>query len=208
MHCFAHCRIAADAGVDAAEVHLANKKNCINFIKFEMSSNCRALPAKCIHIQTNIFIYACGCVCVAERVLCVCVWIYISNDIVGWSTAESRRRCHCQPLPLLLAPFCPCYCFCFWLCLCHCRVQFAAILKIVHQNPQSNLLRCFMTVLRAADFTPLKTTAQPTHNTHTHTTHTPIRNTHFTCKSCINFCRHNTNNNKVTHCRVAHWSCG
>lgn len=88
------------------------------------------------------------------------------------------------------------------------RVQFAAILKIVHQNPQSNLLRCFMTVLRAADFTPLKTTAQPTHNTHTHTTHTPIRNTHFTCKSCINFCRRNTNNNKVTHCRVAHWSCG
>lgn len=107
MHCFAHCRIAADAGVDAAEVHLANKKNCINFIKFEMSSNCRALPAKCIHIQTNIFIYACGCVCGAERVLCVCVWIYISNDIVGWSTAENRRRCHCQPLPLLLAPFLP-----------------------------------------------------------------------------------------------------
>lgn len=100
MHCFAHCRIAADAGVDAAEVHLANKKNCINFIKFEMSSNCRALPAKCIHIQTNIFIYACGCVCVAGL---VCVWIYISNDIAGWSTAESRRRrhrCHCLPLPL------------------------------------------------------------------------------------------------------------
>lgn len=63
------------------------------------------------------------------------------------------------------------------------RVQFAAILKIVHQNPQSNLLRCFMTVLRAADFTPLKTTAQPTHNIHRHNTHTPIRNTHFTCKS-------------------------
>lgn len=90
------------------------------------------------------------------------------------------------------------------------RVQFAAILKIVHQNPQSNLLRCFMTVLRAADFTPLKTTAQPTHNTLTHTqnAHINTRNTHFTCKSCINFCRNNTHNNKVTHCRVAHWSCG
>lgn len=136
MHCFAHCRIAADAGVDAAEVHLANKKNCINFIKFEMSSNCRALPAKCIHIQTNIFIYACGCVCVAERVhVCVCVWIYISNDIVGWSTAESRRRCHCQPLPLLLAPFCPCYCF--WLCLCHCRWPCSVCSNIKNCAPKS-----------------------------------------------------------------------
>lgn len=173
MHCFAHCRIAADAGVDAAEVHLANKKNCINFIKFEMSSNCRALPAKCIHIQTNIFIYACGCVCVAGLV-CVCVDLHHQwhrRVEHGWKPSSSSSL----PLPAASA----------WLCSGSAsgsavgRVQFAAILKIVHQNPQSNLLRCFMTVLRAADFTPLKTTAQPTHNTlahtiytHTHTQHT------------------------------------
>lgn len=211
MHCFAHCRIAADAGVDAAEVHLANKKNCINFIKFEMSSNCRSLPAKCIHIQTNIFIYACGCVCVAERVY-VCVYVDLHQQ---WHRrVEHGWKPSSLPLPAASASpgsvstSATASASGSASATAVGRVQFAAILKIVHQNPQSNLLRCFMTVLRAADFTPLKTTAQPTHNTHTHNTHTPIRNTHFTCKSCINFCRHNTNNNKVTHCRVAHWSCG
>lgn len=182
MHCFAHCRIAADAGVDAAEVHLANKKNCINFIKFEMSSNCRALPAKSIHIQTNIFIYACGCVCVAERVhVCVCVDLHQQwhrRVEHGWKPSS---------LPLPAASASPGSVSASATASASGsasatavgRVQFAAILKIVHQNPQSNLLRCFMTVLRAADFTPLKTTAQPTHNTHTHTTHTHLYATHI-----------------------------
>lgn len=180
MHCFAHCRIAADAGVDAAEVHLANKKNCINFIKFEMSSNCRALPAKCIHIQTNIFIYACGCVCVAERVLCVCGFTSAMTSLGGArlkavvvAIASRFRFSWLRSAPATAAASGSASATAVG------RVQFAAILKIVHQNPQSNLLRCFMTVLRAADFTPLKTTAQPTHNTHTHTQHTHLYATHI-----------------------------
>lgn len=117
MHCFAHCRIAADAGVDAAEVHLANKKNCINFIKFEMSSNCRALPAKCIHIQTNIFIYACGCVCVAGLV-CVC-------GFTSPMTSPGGARLKAVVV-VIVATACrfrlALFWLCFWLCCWPCSV--------------------------------------------------------------------------------------
>jgi len=41
MHCTLACCWRRGRAANAA-VHLANKKNCINFIKLEMSSNCRA----------------------------------------------------------------------------------------------------------------------------------------------------------------------
>lgn len=140
MHCFAHCRIAADAGVDAAEVHLANKKNCINFIKFEMSSNCRALPAKCIHIQTNIFIYACGCVCVAEhvyvRVVCVCGFTSAMTSS-GGARLKAVVVAIASRFRFSWLRFCPCHCFCFWLCLCHCRWPCSVCSNIKNCAPKS-----------------------------------------------------------------------
>lgn len=115
MHCFAHCRIVevddadvdVDAGAESTEVHLANKKNCINFIKFEMSSNCRATVSPLtlilrltisLPLSLSLYLHAICILCF----VCVCVCDFTSamtsSGAARLNQKQQQRQQHCHGL--------------------------------------------------------------------------------------------------------------